>query len=85
MAPLALIGGFALLGWGLFVLWVYKWGKQRQEVKTLARANASLAKTLREERELFELQIKMVQGAGTVNADNLNYALGRLRKEGDTK
>ena len=78
--PLALIGAFALTGWGLFAFMVYRAGKNRPKLKDAIELNAKLMEILREEMKLFNEQIARLK-IGPVDADSINDTLKRMRNK----
>ena len=79
MMPLALIGAFALTGWGLFAFMVYRAGKSRSLVNDTVAENVKLLKMLKNERIACELQIRKMGEVHHVDADSINDTLKRMR------
>ena len=76
--PLALIGVFALTGWGLFAFMVYRAGKNKNKFKDAVELNAKLIEMLKKERRLFDEQIAKLT-TEHIDADSINDTLKRMR------
>lgn len=81
MMPLALIGAFALLGWGLFVWSMYRAGRNTSKLADALSSNAKLIEMIRKERKLFDEQIMQVK-TEPIDADSINDTLKRMRDRG---
>lgn len=79
--PLALIGAFALTGWGAFVYLAYKSGKSRSLINDTVAENVKLLKMLKSERIACELQIRQMGEVHNIDADSINDTLKRMRNK----